>query len=95
MATFAELESLVRGYAQAFMQSVLDDDVVELLGRGKSERRAEGTTVGYRNGYGDERRRAGAIRSRCSLIERSKPKPRNTIMQELTGPLKHIIEPYQ
>ena len=60
-ATFAELESLVRGHAQAFIQSVLEDEVNELLGRGKSERRAEGSSAGYRNGYGEERRLSTSI----------------------------------
>ena len=35
------LEELVREQAQAFMQRILEEEVTELLGRRKSERRAE------------------------------------------------------
>jgi hypothetical protein len=36
---FEVLESLVREQAQAFIQQILEEEVTELLGRGKSERR--------------------------------------------------------
>ena len=37
--TFEVLESLVREQAQAFIQRVLEEEVTELLGRERSERR--------------------------------------------------------
>jgi putative transposase len=62
------LEELVREQAQAFVQRILEEEVTEFLGRGKSERRAEvDGTSGYRNGYGKPRRlvmSSGTIRLR-------------------------------
>jgi transposase-like protein len=54
---FEVLESLVREQAQAFIQQILEEEVTELLGRGKSERMdvVEGPK-GYRNGYGKPRK---------------------------------------
>jgi transposase-like protein len=53
---FADPESFVRGPVQAFIQSVLGEEVEELLGGRKSERRQTSDPVGYRNGHGEERR---------------------------------------
>jgi putative transposase len=55
---FADLESFVRSRAQALIQSVLEQEVDELLGRAKGERRDvdSDAPAGYRNGYGEERR---------------------------------------
>lgn len=53
------LEEMVRDRAQEFIQQILEEEVTELLGREKSERRAEvDAPVGYRNGYGKPRRLA-------------------------------------
>ena len=53
------LEEMVRHRAQAFIQQILEEEVTELLGRGKSERRAAvDAPAGYRNGYGKPRRLA-------------------------------------
>jgi putative transposase len=53
------LEEMVRGRAQEFIQQILEEEVTELLGREKSERRAEvDAPAGYRNGYGKPRRLA-------------------------------------
>ena len=53
------LERMVREKAQEFIQQILEEEVTEVLGRQKSERK---TTVdpapGYRNGYGKPRRLA-------------------------------------
>ena len=53
---FEILERLVREQAQEFIQQILEEEVTELLGRGKSERR-EGVDApaGYRNGHGKPR----------------------------------------
>ena len=51
------MESLVREEAQAFIQRILEEEVTELLGREKSERRdAVDASVGYRNGFGKPRK---------------------------------------
>ena len=53
------LEGLVREKAQEFIQQILEEEVTELLGRGKSERKADvDPRPGYRNGYGKPRRLA-------------------------------------
>jgi len=57
--TYEVLEAWVRERVQAFIQEVLEEEVTELLGRGKSERRrAVDAEPGYRNGYGKPRRLA-------------------------------------
>lgn len=53
-----ELESFARSQAQTFIQRVLEEEVKELLGRERSERREPGSERGYRNGYGKPRRLA-------------------------------------
>ncbi|MFI5323242.1 MAG: IS256 family transposase, partial [Thermodesulfobacteriota bacterium] len=62
------LEEFVRMKVQEFIQDILEEEVTEFLGRGKSERMKEiDTHGGYRNGYGKPRRLAlmnGTIRIR-------------------------------
>lgn len=54
---FEQLESWLRGQMQELIQEVLEQEVTELLGRGRSQRRAEvDGAVGYRNGHGKPRR---------------------------------------
>ena len=55
--TWERLEDFVREHVQQFIQTLLEEEVTELLGRTKSPRR-EGvdTEPGYRNGYGKPRR---------------------------------------
>ena len=51
------LEGMVREKAQEFIQQIMEEEVTELLGREKSERRAAvDPSPGYRNGYGKPRR---------------------------------------
>ena len=54
--TWEVLDEFVRVKVQGFIQELLEEEVTELLGRGKSERRAvvDGGT-GYRNGHGEPR----------------------------------------
>ena len=53
------LERMVREKAQEFIQQIMEEEVTELLGREKSERRkAADGPEGYRNGYGKPRRLA-------------------------------------
>ena len=51
------LEEWVRRKVQEFIQSLLEEEITELLGRQKSERRqAVDSLVIYRNGHGKARR---------------------------------------
>ena len=53
------LEGMVREKAQELVQRILEEEVTELLGREKSERRSTvDSAEGYRNGYGKPRRLA-------------------------------------
>ena len=52
------LESYARGCVQEWIQRLLEEEVTELLGRRKSERRVGGEPAIYRNGYGKPRRLA-------------------------------------
>ena len=55
------LEGMVREKAQEFIQQIMEEEVTELLGREKSERRSTvDSAEGYRNGYGKPRRLIGA-----------------------------------
>ena len=57
--TWETLEGLVREKAQELIQHILEEEVTELLGRTKSERKeAVDPAPGYRNGYGKPRRLA-------------------------------------
>ena len=54
---FEALEGWVRGRIQQWVQELLEEEVGELLGRGRSERRkAVDGPAGYRNGYGKPRK---------------------------------------
>lgn len=57
-ATWEHLESFARTHIQAFIQRLLEQEVEELLGRAKSERREPDAPLAYRNGYGKPRRLA-------------------------------------
>lgn len=52
------LEAFTRAHVQEFIQRILEEEVDELLGRAKSERREPGTAAVYRNGYGKSRKLA-------------------------------------
>jgi putative transposase len=55
-STWEHLEDFVREHVQQFIQTLLEEEVTELLGRTKSARReAVDATPGYRNGYGKPR----------------------------------------
>jgi transposase-like protein len=69
-----ELEAWVREHVQRFIQGLLEDEVTELLARGKHERRAAvDAPVGYRNGYGKPRR----LTLSCGTIEVRRPRVRD------------------
>jgi transposase-like protein len=57
--TWENLEAFARGKVQQFVQHILEEEVTELLGRARSERRAPvDAPAGYRNGLGKPRRLA-------------------------------------
>ena len=55
-AEMETLEEWTRGQIQSLMQSVLDEEVTQVLGRSRYERQAPlDAPSGYRNGYGKRR----------------------------------------
>jgi transposase-like protein len=52
------LESYARTHVQSLIQILLEEEITELLGRVKSERRAPGEAAAYRNGHGKRRKLA-------------------------------------
>ena len=67
------LEEFARSRIQSWLQDVLEEEVTELLGRGKSERRAVvDAPVGYRNGHGKTRR----LSMMAGTIEVKRPRVR-------------------
>ncbi len=67
------LEEWVRRKVQEFIQSLLEEEITELLGRQKSERRqAVDSSPAYRNGYGKERR----LTLGCGTITVNRPRVR-------------------
>jgi putative transposase len=70
------LEEMVRGRIQEWVQALLEEEVTELLGRCKSERRAlvaeQESGPAYRNGYGKPRR----LSMSCGTIEVRRPRVR-------------------
>lgn len=59
---WADLEGYVRGRVQELIQAVLEEEVTELLGRRKLERRTGvDADQGYRNWYGKPRRLGTSI----------------------------------
>jgi transposase-like protein len=59
LPTYETLESCARVKVQEFIQQILEEEITELLGRRKSERRAAvDAAPGYRNGPGKPRRLA-------------------------------------
>jgi len=67
------LEDWVRRKVQEFIQSLLEEEIAELLGRQKSERRrAVDGSPAYRNGYGKERK----LTLGCGTITLRRPRVR-------------------
>jgi len=71
---YEDLEEWVREKVQAFVQDLLEEEVTELLGRGRHERRrmVDGKP-GYRNGYGKPRR----LSMKTGTIVVSRPRVRD------------------
>jgi len=67
------LEEWARGKLQGWLQGLLEEEVTELLGRRKSERRAVcDASEGYRNGHGKERR----LTFSCGTVTVRRPRVR-------------------
>ena len=76
------LEEFARSRIQSWLQDVLEEEVTELLGRGKSERRAVvEAPVGYRNGHGKTRR----LSMMAGTIEVKRPRVRGLEQRLETG----------
>jgi putative transposase len=70
------LEEWVRRKVQEFIQSLMEEEIAELLGRQKSERRkAVDGSPAYRNGYGKERK----LTLGCGTITLRRPRVRGLI----------------
>jgi putative transposase len=70
------LEEWVRRKVQEFIQSLMEEEIAELLGRQKSERRkAVDGSPAYRNGYGKERK----LTLGCGTITLRRPRLRGLI----------------
>ena len=55
--SFENLEGMVRSEVQGWLQSILEEEVTEFLGRAKSERKKDvDASPGYRNGHGKPRK---------------------------------------
>jgi transposase-like protein len=71
---FQELDSWLRVKIQGFIQQMLEEEVTDLLGRSKSQRRqALDSTSGYRNGYGKPRK----LTTGCGTVTLRRPRVRN------------------
>ncbi|GAJ15209.1 unnamed protein product, partial [marine sediment metagenome] len=70
------LEEWVRRKVQEFIQSLLEEEIAELLGRKKSERqKGVDSSPGYRNGYGKERK----LTLGCGTITLRRPRVRGLL----------------
>lgn len=70
-----ELEPFLRGKIREALQEMLEEEVAEFLGRGRSERRAGlDVPAGYRNGHGKPRKLSTAI----GVVQVARPRVRDT-----------------
>src|ERR671915_75615 len=68
-----QLEEWVRGQVQQLIQTILEEEVTQLLGRQKSQRRqAVDTPPAYRNGHGKERK----LTLSCGTVRVRRPRVR-------------------
>jgi len=73
-SAFEQLEEWVREQIQFYLQELLEDEVTQLPGRRKNERRREGEAPGgHGNGYGKERR----LTLSCGTIKLRPPRVRD------------------
>jgi transposase-like protein len=71
--TWGALEGFTRQKIQGWVQALLEEEVTELLGRSRSERRGDvDAPSGYRNGYGKRRR----LSMQAGTVELRRPRVR-------------------
>lgn len=71
--TWDHLEQWARGKVQELIQTLLEEEITELLGRSRSQRREQvDSPPGYRNGYGKERH----LTLSCGTITLRRPRVR-------------------
>ena len=71
--TWDQLEEWARGKVQELIQTILEEEVTEFLGRSRSQRREQvDSPPGYRNGYGKERN----LTLSCGTITLRRPRVR-------------------
>jgi transposase-like protein len=71
--TWDQLEAWARGKVQELIQTLLEEEITELLGRSRSQRREQvDSPPGYRNGYGKERN----LTLSCGTITLRRPRVR-------------------
>jgi putative transposase len=95
---YAELEVYARRKVQEFIQALLEEEVTEFLGRGKSERSPGMDGLkGYRNGYGKERKLSmshGTVRLRRPRVRDSEEKFESRVLPLLkrrTEEVGHLL----
>ena len=71
---YEQIEDFARLSIQKLLQQVLEEEVENLLGRLRSERRDPDSPPGYRNGYGKDRRLSTSI----GTVTVRRPRVRNT-----------------
>src|SRR3989338_10202478 len=91
------LETLVREKVQGFIQGILEEEVNDFLGRGRSERRSERIDVspGYRNGYGKSRRLSlmgGTVTLRRPRVRATEAKFESLILPLFARRTKEVTE---
>src|SRR5260370_4730853 len=77
MVCYEAMEAHARSCIQSWLQDLLEAEVTEFLGRGKSQRRGEleETRLGYRNGYGKARK----VALTAGTITVRRPRVRNLV----------------
>src|SRR5690606_33475406 len=71
--TWENLERTVRGHLQGYLQFLLEEEVTDVLGRAKYQRKAAvDGREGYRNGYGKKRN----LTLSCGTITLNRPRVR-------------------
>lgn len=75
--TWTTLETFARGEIQRFVQRLLEEEIDELLGRKKSERRGEEEYPGYRCGYRNGYQKPRKLSLSSGTIKIKRPRVRN------------------
>lgn len=94
--TYEVLEAIVRGKVQEFIQDILEEEVSEFFGRGKSERmKSVDRVLGYRNGYGKTRKlslQSGTITVRRPRVRGTEERFRSKVLPLFKRRTKEVGE---